>query len=189
MRLMPLGGLLVALLVFAPVACGTGPVPRPVDTREQLSAEATARTAAERTRAGQQGVIYASSEAPAEAQAEDIQAHHSEGVMATSTAELRLNFDDEGRLLIDGQPVALTFAGAENADLPGSPEAASDTEHQDALVAALTEALKGLEPADRLRILIASPPIPQRFDLLFAAVGRVVAEATVPVELHITPAP
>lgn len=187
MRLMPLGGLLAALLVFAPVACGTGPAPRPVDQKDQLSAEATARAAGERTREGQEGLIYASSDDPAEAQAEDIQAQRGEEAVLTSTSELRLSFDEEGRLLIDDQPLELSFGEAEAQGT--SAEGADETEGQDALVAALTEALNGLEPADRLRILITPPAVPQRFDVLFAAIGRVVAEVTVPVEVHVTPAP
>lgn len=193
MRLMPLGGLLAALLVFAPMACGTGPAPRPVDQKEQLSAEATARAAGERTREGQEGLIYASSDDPAESQAEAVQAQRGEEAVLTSTSELRLRFDEEGRLVIDDQPLDLSFEAPEDAEASettgDATEAMSRTESHDALVAALTEALNGLEPADRLRILITPPPAPQRFDVLFAAIGRVVAEVTVPVEVHVTPAP
>src|SRR5690554_1851968 len=166
MRWMPLGGLLAALLVFAPVACGTGPAPRPVDQQEQRSAEATARAAGERTRAGQEGLIYASSERGPDAPAKSLQSkQNAEEATATSTSELRLSFDQEGRLVIDGQPLDLSSEAAENAGASettgDATEAMSRTESHDALVAALTDALNALEPVDRLRIIITPPPAPQ----------------------------
>ncbi|RAL23080.1 hypothetical protein DL240_09345 [Lujinxingia litoralis] len=183
---MSAAGLCALTCLIAPIGCGSGPTMRPVDSSALTSAEHTAHRAAERTRAGHQGLIYASSEQGAGAQAE-AQKSQQAAEMANTTAELRLTFDEEGRLLIDGQPVA-PAEDAEDADAlsasEGSPNATVDA---DALIAALQEALDALEPADRLRILITLPAAPQRFDRLFSSLGTVLVNTSVPVEVHLIP--
>ena len=195
MRRMPLGGLLAAMLVFAPLGCGTGPAARPLSQPQPTSAEDTARAAAESARENDEGLIYASSEDPfSEATLQlngDIRGGEQVGE-DTSVAELRLSFDALGGLLIEGEPVEMGSeapADEEGADAPSAEEASSPVaDSLDALTLALSNAIETLEPAERLRIIIEPPEVPQRMDELFAAIGTIVANPPVPVEIHIVPA-
>lgn len=204
MRRMPLGGLLAALLVFAPLGCGTGPAPKPLSQPEPTSAEATARAAAESARENDEGLIYASSEDPYSEATLKVDGETGDGEPdseGTSVAELRLSFDAQGGLLIGGKPAEMV----REAPVPEAPVADDDTEAAsseeaspdaaspvagslDALTLAISDAIEALEPASRLRIIIEPPEVPQRMDQLFAAIGTVVANPPVPVEIHIVPA-